>query len=70
MDIDKQLKKFNQLKIDLLKISQCIDYCSDEGEEEFYRNIALEYSKELKKLKEYIEKNYDIKFCNCFGSKK
>jgi Iap family predicted aminopeptidase len=62
--IEKEIKKYNQIKIDLLKISKCIECCEEKKEEEMYQNIALEYSKELRNIKEYIEKEYKITFCN------
>ncbi|ECO1678061.1 hypothetical protein [Peribacillus frigoritolerans] len=63
--IEKELKKYNQLKIDLLKISKCIECCEEQTDEAMFQNIALEYSKEMKNLKEAIEKEYEISFCSC-----
>nr|WP_194950050.1 hypothetical protein [Anoxybacillus flavithermus] len=64
--IDEKIKKYNQIKIDLLKIVKCIDCCT-EDEKELYQNIAIEYSKELKRLKKSIESAYDVKICDyCF----
>lgn len=62
-NIDAEIEKYNQLKIDLLKISKCIECCEEKNKEEMYQNIALEYSKELKHLKKAIEKEYKIKLC-------
>lgn len=61
--IDVEIEKYNQLKIDLLKISKCIECCEEKSQEEMYQNIAIEYSKELKQLKEFIEREYEIKLC-------
>lgn len=47
MSIEEELEKYNQLKIDLLKMSKCIEDC-DISQKELYQNICLEYSKELK----------------------
>lgn len=63
--IEKELGKYNQLKIDLLKISKCIQCCEEKKDEERYQNIALEYSKELKTLTNIIEQEYNISLCNC-----
>lgn len=63
--IEKEFGKYNQLKIDLLKISKCIQYCEGKKDEERYQNIALEYSKELKNLTNLIEQEYNISLCNC-----
>lgn len=63
--IEKEFEKYNQLKIDLLKISKCIQCCDEKRDEERYQNIALEYSKELKNLTNMIEQEYKISLCNC-----
>ncbi|MBC6972435.1 hypothetical protein H9I32_08430 [Bacillus sp. Xin] len=62
--IEEKVKKYNQVKADLMKIAQCIDYCS-EDERELYQDIALNYSKQLKHIKESIEKIYGVELCNC-----
>ena len=64
-DIENEIKKYTQLKIDLLKISKCIECCEEKNREDMYQNIALEYSINLKKLKEFIEKEYHISLCRC-----
>lgn len=63
--IEKDFLKYNNLKLELLRIVQCIDCCQDKWEEEMYQNIAIEYSKELRNLKEFIEQEYHISLCNC-----
>ncbi|MGG3641428.1 hypothetical protein [Bacillus gobiensis] len=63
--IENEFIKYNKLKLELLKTVQCIDCCQDKREEEIYQNISLEYSKELRNLKEFIEKEYQISLCNC-----
>lgn len=65
MTIEKELEKYNRIKIDLLKMAQCIDDCTEKSEKEFYQNICIEYSKELKKLKKSIESTYEIQLCKC-----
>ncbi|MBY0065215.1 hypothetical protein H7K08_25745 [Priestia aryabhattai] len=62
--IEERVTKYNEIKIDLIKISQCIDCCNDD-EKEIYQDIALTYSKQLKSIKESIEKIYNIDLCNC-----
>ncbi|KIU04524.1 hypothetical protein ACFVRW_14330 [Bacillus subtilis] len=59
---EKDIKKIHQIKIDLLKISKCIDACTDE-EKSVYQDIAGEYSKALKVVKASIEDAYDVKLC-------
>lgn len=61
--IEKEIKKFNQIKMDLLKISKCIEYCTEINQKEMYQNIAMEYSKELKHLSKYIQNEYQVTFC-------
>lgn len=63
--IEDEFFKYNQLKLELLKIVQCIDCCKDKREVEMYQNIAIEYSKELRNFKEFIEQEYKISFCSC-----
>ncbi|ONK21377.1 hypothetical protein BLX87_22070 [Bacillus sp. VT-16-64] len=63
--IEKELEQYTQLKIDLLKISNCIEYCEKKKYKEIYQNIALEYSKEMKNLKDTIEKEYQVILCKC-----
>lgn len=53
--IEEKVKKYNQVKIDLMKIAQCIN-CCNEDERETYQDIALNYSKHLKCIQESIEK--------------
>ncbi|MBD8589759.1 hypothetical protein IFT92_18365 [Peribacillus simplex] len=61
--IENEFKKYNQFKMDLLKMSQCLE-CCDESQKELYQNICLEYSKELKKIQTSIERTYGIIVCN------
>ncbi|WP_235924804.1 hypothetical protein [Neobacillus sedimentimangrovi] len=63
--IEMELKKYNRIKSDLLKMAKCIDSCSETSEKEFYQNVCLEYSKELKQIKKFIEDSYDIEICPC-----
>ncbi|WP_230932275.1 hypothetical protein [Priestia sp. TSO9] len=62
--LEEKVTKYNQVKIDLMKISQCIDCCS-EDEKEIYQDIALNYSKQLKSIKESIESVYGVELCSC-----
>ena len=62
--IEEEFKKYNQIKIDLVNMSKCIQSC--EGpQKNCYQNICLEYSKELKKIKKAIESDYGINICAC-----
>ncbi|MGE6377988.1 hypothetical protein [Peribacillus muralis] len=63
--IEVDIKKYNQVKISLLKTSKCIECCVQPNEKELYQNIAIEYSKELKLLKNSLEDTYDLKLCSC-----
>lgn len=65
MNIEEELKRYNRIKTDLLKMAKYIDVCANKSEEEFYQNICLEYSKELKKVKKCIESTHDVKICEC-----
>lgn len=62
--IEEKVVRYNQIKTDLLKIVKCID-CCNENEKDLYQNIAAEYSKELRRLKESIENVYGIELCGC-----
>lgn len=62
--IEKEIEKINQIKIDLLKMSQCIEKCA-EPQKELYQNICIEYSRELKKIKKSIEAIYNVSICEC-----
>ncbi|ANB57590.1 hypothetical protein GFC29_1098 [Anoxybacillus sp. B7M1] len=64
-EVDEILKAYMQLKINLLKVAKCIDYCTEEKDKEHYRTEVLHYSKKLKKLKESIEETYGLKICQC-----
>ncbi|MCS0824652.1 hypothetical protein NX029_11780 [Cytobacillus firmus] len=63
--IEIEFKKLNRIKSDLLKIAKCIDACTNKSEKEFYQNICLEYSKELKQMKESIEQTYNVELHSC-----
>ena len=49
-NIESNIKRYNELKIDLLNISKCIETC-EECDKEFYQNIAIQYSKKYKEIK-------------------
>jgi hypothetical protein len=44
-EIDRDLKAYMQLKIDLLKIAECINDCTEEKDKEHFRTKALHYAK-------------------------
>lgn len=67
--IEKQFEKYNQVKMDLLKMSKCIE-CCEESRKDLYQNICVEYSKELKEIKKSIEETYGIKICKCCSLEK
>lgn len=62
--IEHEFQKYNKLKVDLLKISKCIECCEEEKEQGFYQDLAMEYSKELKNLMKSIENEYHITLCD------
>ncbi|MFN2747760.1 MULTISPECIES: hypothetical protein [Bacillus] len=61
---EQDIGKIHQIKIDLLKITKCLDTCS-EKEKSSYQDIAYEYSKALKAVKKSIEEAYGVKLCCC-----
>lgn len=63
--IENDLKKYNQLKLDLLKMANCLKNCEDNSQE-MYQNICLEYSKELNEMKNFLEDTYNLKLCGCW----
>ncbi|WP_375200845.1 hypothetical protein [Bacillus sp. RS11] len=63
MVLEDKLAKYNQIKIDLLKMSKHLDFC-DETQKDLYQNICVEYSKELKEIKKALEQTYGIEICN------
>lgn len=63
MTIEKDFKKYNLIKTDLLNMAKCIDECSKSSEKEFYQDICLEYSKELKRMRKAIEETYNVNLC-------
>lgn len=60
--LETDIKKYNELKKDLLKISQCL-ICSEDDDKLFYQDIAIDYSKKLKVLQQFLEDTYRIKIC-------
>jgi hypothetical protein len=68
-NIESNIRRYNELKIDLLKISKCLENC-EEYDKEFYQDIAIQYSKKHKEMKKFIEKTYDVKICECFSYEK
>lgn len=56
--LESELKKYQQIKIELLRMAKCIECCR-ESEKEMYQNICFEYSKELRKVKEIIDSVYN-----------
>ncbi|MGM9898262.1 MAG: hypothetical protein ACI32W_10005 [Enterococcus faecalis] len=62
--LENDLKKYNQLKIDLLKMASFLENCENDFKD-MYQNICLEYSKELLEMKNVLEKTYDLRICNC-----
>ncbi|MEY9980600.1 phosphoglycerate-specific signal transduction histidine kinase [Lysinibacillus sp. RC79] len=63
-NIEYKLRKYNQIKTDLLKISKCLEHC-DKAQKELYQNVCIEYSMELKKIKNSLESVYDVKIFQC-----
>lgn len=67
-NIEYELKKYNKIKTDFLKMSKCLKHC-DKSQKELYQNICIEYSMELKKIKNSLESMYDVKICQCCSNK-
>ncbi|MEI3597819.1 MULTISPECIES: glutaredoxin family protein [unclassified Oceanobacillus] len=63
--IVSEIKKFNQIKIDLFNLSKCLEFCKDKQEKEEIFKKVLEYSVDLKNTKELLENEYQIKICKC-----
>ncbi|MFF1995378.1 hypothetical protein ACFVWC_30100 [Bacillus mycoides] len=61
-DIEHDLKKYNNLKTDLLSIAKCIDCCEQE-DICFYQDLAIIYSERLRKLNDFIRKEYGLDVC-------
>ncbi|MDF2083910.1 hypothetical protein [Bacillus pseudomycoides] len=68
-NIENNIVRYNELKIDLLNISKCIETC-EECDKEFYQDIAIQYSKRHREMKKFIEKTYNIKICECCSYEK
>lgn len=64
-EIEEKVKKYNQVKTDLLRVVKCIDCCTEAEEKEFYQDVAVSYSKELKRIKGTIKSVYGIDLCGC-----
>ena len=62
--LEENVKKYNKIKSDLLKMSKCIE-CCDPSEVSHFQDICKDYSQEMRDLKLQIESIYDIKICNC-----
>jgi len=62
--LEESVTEYNKVKSDLMKISQCID-CCNEDKKEFYQDIALDHSRQLREIKESIESIYGIELCGC-----
>lgn len=63
-DIDKGIEKYTKVKLDLLMISKCIECCESESEKETFQNIAIEYSKELRRIYNSLEQ-HGLIICSC-----
>jgi len=70
VELEEDIKKFNKVKLDLLRMSNCIETCKTNKEKDSYQNICIEYSKQLQALEESIEETYGIHLCCCPTSKK
>ncbi|KAB2372791.1 MULTISPECIES: glutaredoxin domain-containing protein [Bacillus] len=62
-DIKSGVLKYNKLKSDLINIVKQIDDC-EKTEIPFYQDLAICYSKEIKRLSKSIEDIYDLKICH------
>lgn len=63
-DLLEAIKKYLELKTELLKVTKCLECCS-ELDKEFYYNIAEEYCKKIKLTGAHLNKEIDISTCHC-----
>ncbi|WIY58996.1 hypothetical protein [Bacillus arachidis] len=61
--IEKELKRYNELKKDLMTITKCLDYCQAD-DVCFYQDLAMVYTNKLQSFHNFIEKEYGVSiFC-------
>lgn len=58
--LENELHEYNQLKCELFRICNCIDYCINVNKE-FYQNAAIIYSTEIKRLEQLFFDKYGMK---------
>ncbi|MBC6975079.1 MULTISPECIES: hypothetical protein [Bacillus] len=62
-EIENELKRYNELKRDLMTVVKCIDCCK-EDDVCFYQDLAMVYTSELHRFIDFIEKQYGVNiFC-------
>jgi hypothetical protein len=65
-NIETELQRYNMLKAELFQVCHCIDCCAEEEEKEFYRNVAIQYTKEMKRTQKVMCEMFGIT-PECFG---
>ncbi|GIN41986.1 hypothetical protein M3685_12425 [Heyndrickxia oleronia] len=63
--LEKALEDYTNLKINLIKSSQCIKSCNEESEIEEYQDLCISYATEIKELKKVVKDTYGINLCVC-----
>ncbi|MGN4444938.1 hypothetical protein ACTFOB_08500 [Bacillus cereus group sp. MYBK79-1] len=62
-EIEKELKRYNELKRDLMTVTKCIE-CCQEDDICFYQDLARVYTNKLQAFHNFIEKEYGVSiFC-------
>ncbi|GLF88707.1 hypothetical protein R51_37530 [Bacillus safensis] len=60
---ERSLEHYSHLKQELIKTAQKLNSCDSE-EKEMYQEIALCYSKHLKKMNKLLEEKYGLNLCS------
>ncbi|ASI76638.1 hypothetical protein OCD85_06490 [Bacillus pacificus] len=62
-EIENELKRYNELKRDLMTVAKCIDCCKEE-DVCFYQDLAMVYTTKLHSFLDFIEKQHEVSiFC-------
>lgn len=65
--IEDSIAKYNKLKIEFLKITQCLEHCEEE-DREFYFKVTEDYARKLKIVNQSMKEKYGLKLCDCSDS--
>ncbi|MCY7631251.1 hypothetical protein ACTHP2_14925 [Bacillus altitudinis] len=60
---ERSLEQYSHLKQELVKTAQKLNSCDSE-EKEMYQEIALCYSKHLKKMSKNLDEKYGLNLCS------